>query len=341
MNKRENILRQMVNESAYSPSEILPSKYWEVLNKKNFNQLKEKGYKNFKRTIALNYFTWVVSPTDPQIIFLIKNLRFKDTITTFFHTLVSKKYTPMNIFSSWSYTFLTRLLWLYVSHLDKRKLLNSLEEPIVGNPPRVMFKNKLISQDLANSFLEYLSIFDSKIEIPKIKTIIELGPGYGRTAYVILKLKPNIRYILVDIPPALYVAQRYFSEIFPNMKIFKFRSFRKFSEISSEFESSQIIFLLPDQLKFIPDKYADLFINISSLHEMRQDQIKYFFEQIKRLTRRYLYLKEWIVSKIPHDDLTIREKDYPIPRDWKKIYRRKCKVQTHFFEALYEINRYG
>lgn len=339
MSKNEKILREMISELANCPPEILPSKYWEVLNRKNLDQLKENGYKNFKRTVALNYFTWVLTPNDPQIRFLFKNLPIKKVIFAFLYTLFSKKHAPMSRLKSWSYTFLTRLLWSYASRSDKEKLLNNLEEPVFGNPPRVISEGRLISQDLANSLLEYFSIFESGVDRSKIKTIIELGPGYGRNAYVILKLNPKVKYILVDIPPALYIAQRYFSEVFSDKKIFKFRSFRKFNEISSEFENSQIIFLLPHQLELLPDKYVDMFINISSLHEMRPDQISYYFKQINRLTRRYFYLKEWIISKIPYEGIIVKEKDYPIPSNWKKIYRKKCKVQTYFFEALFQIDK--
>jgi len=54
--------------------ELFLSKYWVALNKKNMEQLEKYGYDNFKRTIALNYFTWLVSPWDEQIKYLAGNL---------------------------------------------------------------------------------------------------------------------------------------------------------------------------------------------------------------------------------------------------------------------------
>src|ERR1700686_1707390 len=52
-----------------------PSKYWVELNKMNLAQLQQHGYENFKRTIALNYFTFVrILPWDSQIIFLLRHL---------------------------------------------------------------------------------------------------------------------------------------------------------------------------------------------------------------------------------------------------------------------------
>src|SRR5579871_4789484 len=203
-----NNLQNMVDEMRMAPKEIFPSHYWNELNKKNFAQLQDHGYNNFKRTVALNYFTWLpIIPIDSQYRFLLRNIPMKSTAHAFFQALTSSVYPPLNRIQSWSYAFITRLLWEYASINDSGKKLDLLHEPKIGNPPPVRVMNKIISQDLANSFLEYISIFDSKIDISKIKTVIELGSGYGRTAFVILKLNPGIQYILVDIPPALYIAQ--------------------------------------------------------------------------------------------------------------------------------------
>src|SRR5580704_15007709 len=56
-------------------SRARPSKYWIELNRMNLAQLQQHGYENFKRTIALNYFTFVrILPWDSQVIFLLRHL---------------------------------------------------------------------------------------------------------------------------------------------------------------------------------------------------------------------------------------------------------------------------
>ena len=76
---------------------------------------------------------------------------------------------------------------------------------------------------------------------------------------------------------------------------------------------------------------------ISSLHEMRPDQIGYYFQCIDRLITKYIYIKQWKVSKIPYENIYITEKDYPIRNNWKTVFWRECLVKTKFFEALFEI----
>ena len=317
--------------------ELFPSKYWVALNKKNLEQLEKYGYENFKRTIALDYFTWLVSPWDEQIKYLVGNLPVRTVIKNVFRTLLTRKHKCFNWAQSLSYNFITYMVYEYVLRNDKACLLDNLDEPAEGNPPEVYLKRKLISQDLANSVLEFKAVMDSGIDKKAIKTIIELGAGYGRTAYVFLKLIPGVRYFIVDIPPALYIAQEYLSHQFKNKKIFGFRKFKQFSEIKEELENSDIAFFLPTQLEALPDKAADLFINISSLHEMNKGQINYFFNQIGRLTGKYFYFKEWKVSKIPHDNIIISEKDYPVAKNWELIFWKECLIQTKFFEALFKL----
>ncbi|MFC2049205.1 putative sugar O-methyltransferase, partial [Chlamydiota bacterium] len=205
-----------------------------------------------------------------------------------------------------------------------------------GNPPPIYRGKRLISADLANSILEYYAMAPA-LEAGPVKTVMELGAGYGRNASVFLQKHPDIRYIIVDIPPALYVSQTYLSNRFPNKKVFSFRPFRTFEEVRDEWEGSSICFLLPHQAKLLPEKSVDLFLNISSLQEMRIDQIAYYFAEIDRLVRGHFYTKQWKVSYIPQEDVTIRQEDYPVYPNWRSIYARPCAVQTPFFEALYQI----
>lgn len=330
-------IRAMFDEFPAYRKEILPSRYWEELNRKNLQQLVDSKYENFKRTLARNYFTWIVSPLNKQNRFLMREAGFWQSAKIFFGAFSSPRHDLLKRKHTIFYNILTNLLWTYVEKNDKEGLLKRLHEPLEGNPLTVMRNGRLISQDLANSLLEYQAILHPDLDRREVGTILELGPGYGRTAHVFLALQPGCRYILVDIPPALYVAQRYLTAVFPERRVFAFRSFGNFADIREEFDAADVIFLTPNQLELLPDKSVDLFINISSLHEMRMDQIRYYFSEIERLTAKYFYFKQWKETTIPFENETIREEDYPIGDDWHRVYRQQCAVQHKFFEALYAL----
>lgn len=241
-----------------------------------------------------------------------------------------------NFISAFVYKVFVSYFADHISQSDYLNLLDQIEEPLTGNPFVIKYKNKLISQDLCNSIHEFYTIQQS-VKLPKKMRITELGAGYGRLAFIFLKVLPDCSYCIIDIPPALYVSQNYLSTIFPKEKIFKFRPFSSFKEVKKEFEESKIRFLMPHQIKLLPKKHFDLFITISSLHEMRRDQITNYIKHIDRLTKGYFYTKQWQQSRT-YDNQNIKEQEYPVPKQWEQIARNSPHpIQSMFFDALYKV----
>ena len=328
-------IQEMVDVLAKAKPIVRPSQFWTELNQKNIDQLKQEGYENFKQTIARHYFTWVVGLRDAQMRFLFQHLHIWTIPFLIGKSFIDQTHSYLPGRKGLAYNLLTNMLWTYVSNINDA--IRELSEPIEGNPPRVFWKKKLISQDIANSLLEFNSVMTKVANQREIHTIAELGAGYGRTAYVFLSLLPDTRYIIADIPPALYLSERYLSNQFPQKRIFRFKDFNNYSEVAEELEKAEIAFLLPHQLELLPPKSVDLFVNISSLHEMRPDQIAYYLNVIDQITSKYFYMKQWKVSTNSPDNVVIKESDYPIPTSWSQVYWRECKVQTYFFEALFKL----
>jgi putative sugar O-methyltransferase len=332
---------EMNNILVKGPIEVQPSKYWLELNKIDQKELEKFGFENFKRNIVRHYFTPITKhPLDMQIKFLLKNVNPIKVCWYFLLAISRPKHKLLGFVESINYNFRTLLIWEYAKNNDRKNYLALLNEPLFGNPPRIYYQGRLISNDLANTLLEFYATEDY-VKKDKKYLICEIGPGYGRNAFVHLTLQNNVQYILVDIPPALFVAEKYLTEVFPGKKIFKFRDFNSFSQIKEEFENSDICFLLSSQLQSLPESYIDMFVNISSFHEMRMAQIKYYFREMERILKKggLLYMKEWIKSQIPFENVTISYKDYPFHELWKKIFFRRAKIQTEFFEALYKLEK--
>lgn len=148
----------------------------------------------------------------------------------------------------------------------------------------------------------------------KLRSVIEVGAGYGRTAWVMIKLYPELDYTIVDIEPALSVSCRYLTSQFPNRSM-HFRN--------------------PETLVYHA-RSADLMLNISSFHEMDMKDVRLYFDMADRVSQ-YFYFKEWKESKIPLDETIIRREDYPVKSSWVKLFNRECAIQPKFFEALYKI----
>src|SRR6478672_6424912 len=241
------------------------SEFWQALNRKNEEQLRSSGIENIKRTVALNYFTWVgtLSWRDDQFRHLVWKTRITDWLK------ILRNIPPAELpRRQWLYLCIfTRMLHLFAKRHDKLGLLERLAEPAFGNPFGITLNGKLISQDLANSVLELYAMLP-EVDLGTPLNICEIGAGYGRNAFVFLSLFPNCTYTIIDVPPAIDVSREYLQAVRPG---------------------SKVRFLLPDQL---PSERFDLTINISSFHEMTPAQVEEYFAFIDRTSSR-LYLKQW------------------------------------------------
>jgi len=333
-----------------------PSGFWDSLDRLHVQDLLAGNYPLFKRTLAFQYFTWLPSPTNVQVRNLARiwmrhpgiaaigprltcspRQRFPPSVTGI---SAPRFRMPTPVYLMF-YRVFVGLLRHYAEREDRMDLVDRLEEPPEGGPLGVYWDRRLVSQDLYNSILELLAIDKSVHLAPNSARVAELGAGYGRLAYVFLKAEMCKQYVIVDIPPALYVSQRYLSAVFPELRFFRFRPFKNFSEAAEEFESSKVCFLTPDQLEHLPAKYFDLFITISSLQEMKMELVRLYISLIDRLTGGYCYVKQWLEWHNPIDNLTFGYGDYPIPVSWKRIFARRHAVQNGMFEALWEVPRRG
>jgi putative sugar O-methyltransferase len=336
----------MVQELRRGPDIYSPSRFWEHHAELQRRELAEHGgFQSFKRTVNCHFFQFnVASVLDPQFRAVARRwLRRPDPRVLLARLDGSLPPQPQpvrcarlrSLFAARVYAIYIAMLAQYAAHRDRRRVFAALSEPPLGQPRCVRHDGRAVSEDLCNSVLEYSSILDGLPAAPR--SVIELGSGYGRLAWVFLRAQPGIRYVLVDIAPGLAIAQRYLTETFPHARAFRFRHFDSHAEVADELGAAQIVFLTPNQLELIPDLQADLFVNVSSLHEMSRRQIHHYFQLIDRHCHGFFYTKQWQRSVNPFDQLVVARDDYPVNPAWTALFDRRAPVQTHFFEALYAV----
>lgn len=300
-----------------------PSRFWQELSRRHHDELNREGLEAVKRRQALRYFTWRWRWrgvwTSRQLRFL---LRHSSPLT-----LLRCALSPLGVSGEawrnvawprrerWLYVFAVRLLWEYARRRDRLGVV-ALAEPELGDPLPVAWRGRLISQDLANSALEVNAIARAIGETPPA-SIVEVGAGYGRTAFVLLTLYPEVSYTVVDIEPALTIARWYLTSLFPGR---------------------ELRFLEPDAAQRLADDSADLIVSVSSLHEMRPDQVAAYLALFDRIARGgVVYLKQWECWTNPTDGVTLAFDDYPIPAPWQAAFHERAPVQTNFRHAAWSV----
>jgi putative sugar O-methyltransferase len=339
-------LDEMVAELASAPPVFHPSRFWRELGREHIAQLRRNGFSSFKRTVNTRYFNWRIAGILAHQLGVVAAWARRPDLQVFRARMPRPapagagsraRFDPV---AAWIYRTFVAMYWEVLARHDPLRLLSLLEEPELGDPFLVLHRDRRISQDLCNSVHELYSIVGDEASPLRSETafeILEIGAGYGRLAHVFLAAAPNVRYTIVDVPPALAVSQAYLSTIFAGERLFRFRPFSSFDEIADEFLDARIRFLLPHQAEQVPSRSVDQVVNISSFHEMARDQVQRYFALVDRICRGRMYTKQWRVSRASIDGVVLREHDYPVPPQWRVLYHERHPIQRWFFHALYQV----
>ena len=298
----------------------MTSEFWTELAHAHDEALAEHGFADVKRIQALRYFTWRWNPGrlrgSHQARYLLRRVPPMTIIRALLPGDLSRgAWSPTTWSRSerWLYSVASRLVWEIAAERGSRAVL-ALPEPPLGHPLPVAWRGRLISQDLANTALEVGSIW-SALDGRSPAHILEIGAGYGRTAYGLLSLFPQATYTIVDIPPALDISRWYLTALFPDR---------------------DLTFI--DARAAEPDRAFDLALTISSLAEMPSDEAARYVAMFGRLAApgATVYLKQWERWHNPVDDIEYRF-DESSPPDGQPIFRRRAPVQTAFLEGAWRM----
>ncbi len=275
------------------------SRFWTHYAARQTDLLAKGGIENFKRTLPQNYFTWPVGNTvDPQ--FRTLSQLWADDPSQI--PIATKRRGDARVSAAGSeylttpleqdtYAFFVGMLWHHATRHDPDNLTARIAEPAVGNPVPIYLDDKLISQDLANSVREY-RVFAPYLPQDRTAVLAEIGAGYGRLGYVAMNAS-RCRYWIVDVPPALAVAEWYLSSVFADRRVFRWRPFTSWDDVAGELAHADIAFFTIDQLALVPERAVDVFASVSVIHEMTPAQIETYMRLQFRATAGAVYTKNW------------------------------------------------
>ena len=330
-------MSEIINQFLLSESKNFISGWWKYNNIKDIKSLSEKGIENYGK-IFFHYYTWY-GWSDEEIDGLLKDIE-NEKIN--FDVDIYKKHDGLSYNESFKLNIL--LLSLYIL-LKKRKEFNYLEklkdESFCNNShPFIKIEKKKITHDKINSLLEYseikkLNLFNND------SNILEIGAGSGRLADTFLSINDNIKYVICDIPLALFISYFRLKNRFKNKKIFLALNLKSYEELNLALENNDIVFIFPHQLKYINRKYFDLTLSISALHEMERNVIKFYMDNIDQISKS-LYFTVWRETLIPFSlrgtRLFADDKNYFIKDNWKEISNKRNFFPNNIIQKAYLVN---
>ena len=195
------------------------------------------------------------------------------------------------------------------------------------------FLNQIYAQNLSN----YLN--------NEKNTIIELGGGYGKFAFYILKNTKKFTYIDFDIPETLTLGSYYLSKCFPNKKNFFYGEKEFNKKIEDDYD---LIFLPPWEIEKLGENSADLAINKNSLGEMDPDTAHNYLKHIHRTSKYFFSMNhEYFRNQFEDGKQSLVNKEYNIGGKFKELIRypdlghliyerNKLDFDSNIFFYIYE-----
>jgi putative sugar O-methyltransferase len=198
----------------------------------------------------------------------------------------------------------------HISELNLPKFGNQIGAEIDGN---FLVEGSFFSHFYAN----LLNIFIKNINRP---IIADLGAGYGKLAYYILKNKKEFCFIDFDLPETLCLASFYLIKTWPGKKSFLYGESNFSNEITSKYD---LIFLPNFEIEKIQKNTIDLFINKNSLGEMKPETSKKFIKNICNISKIFFHMNhETFRNKFENGSSSLINDEYPITSDFELIFRR-------------------
>lgn len=306
-----SILKEMMEDMKKSPEIYKPGNFWMFYIEKLAKQIEKSDLNNFRN--------WICGPGSIASFGggrEMYGLKYGSNIHPFFDAF--KKFDNSFLVKSYNYLLnklaklipilgifsfrgaiartyfeeknstLQQTAWFISKMFDQNKTLEQVQDSKEGNPNGFKIKKNFYTLRFLKEMMQIFFI-EKQVSLKDLKVVLEIGAGVGLKASAFLKMNPKITYIIVDLPPALYVSQQYL--ISQNYKVFTYSDAKKIKSLAEvNLEDFNVICLAPWMIDKIINDSVDLFINVFSFQEMEPWLVKNYLNKISSFTKKYIYL---------------------------------------------------
>lgn len=132
-------------------------------------------------------------------------------------------------------------------------------------------------------FLLALNSFEREADFTAMRSVMEIGGGFGAFMHLLLCRHNNIRKVVyLDIPPMIYLATQYLRSFFPDA-VLDYRQTRESERIEfADNDELEILCICPWQIERL-EASLDMLWNFASFSEMTPDIVANYAAHFKRL----------------------------------------------------------
>ena len=282
------LLEKMLSDMAPLPPLYQPTEFWRNASLQIRDELHRGGFENFRNLPSPRMF-FVPSYGPPgNLLSLEEVARLEEVILQTTERGSKKHKTLMEMLGGQAWALSDYRVYLAGDRNSLRPDLSRISESATGNPSDPMeFEGRRFSRSMLN-YLHGLVFIKQVLGDAPIRSVLEIGGGYGTLGEILHKTGSGYSYVDVDIPPTSAVASYYLAQI-PGLELIDYTHTRQLEKIAVPPIGKQVV-LCPWQLPKLEGQ-IDLLWNFISFQEMEPDVVKFYLDQGKRLGARYVLLR--------------------------------------------------
>ena len=292
-----------------------PTEFWAKASEKIFENLASEGIANFRRaSLPLSFFV----PTYGQP---------GNGLGQTSEALIQALADHINLSEKQKQTLNAMFIGRQQAEADYRVLLASISsnadtsllsfsESEVGNPlEHFEFDGKKFSRSALN-YLLGLAFLNQFTPLKNLRTVVEIGGGFGTLGEILTKTNNNVKYMDFDIAPTLNVADYYLSNVFGRDNVGGY--FQQETPVDAGESNRPLNVFGAWQIEAL-DEPVDLFVNFISFQEMEPEVVQNYLKHVDRVKTKWVLLRN-----IREGKQTIKEHGFGVnepiyTEDYKKM----------------------
>lgn len=291
MNTKYKLLNLMMDDMITQSELYKPTSFWELGSRLLIDELEKNNIDDFRKFhFTRSFFV----PGYSSIEYLENPEKYDERIKVFEQIVSDKKFIirMKRLFNGYSSAFNDYRVFK-ASNVDKLPFIDLVSESVVGNP---LEQVTIDGKNFSRSFLNYLlglNFLKQNVNTSNIKTVMEIGGGFGTLGEILLKDERNqIFYINADIPPVVFFSDYYLKEVFGKNAIADYESLKSYNELNIEElkKEYKALNMCSWQIPKLKGK-IDLFVNFISFQEMEPEVVENYCKHIDRLEPEYILLR--------------------------------------------------
>lgn len=301
MQKKNEQLNTMIKDMQKEDSLYKPTTFWIEASKIIVDDINNLGIESFRsHPAATGMFVPLYS--FPQYIY--NKALFTKTSTALQEATVDiKSNLKLEMLIRGETQALCDYRVLLATNEDHAPFTDKVSESNIGEPKEQFTFDE---RNFSRSFLNYLlglNFIKKTVDTSSIKTVMEIGGGFGTLGEILLTDSRNdYFYINVDIPPVSFVSSFYLKKLLGEENVADYFDLKeekelKIDELSKQYKSLN---LASWQLPKLKGK-IDLFVNFISFQEMEAEVVQNYCTYISALSPQYILLRNIVEGKKKQD----------------------------------------